>query len=297
MNNKSWKKFYRFLNSITKFQIAFLLILTISVNILLTVYIAFMKNNKSNYKIINNHVEKNRTILRNKKGDIVKYSDLLDCNHNYDKFLLNEKFRNNYSIEADKSLQRKNFVRGVLVYYPADQHEYFEQEFRWFYRSWIEMLKNEPSEWRTDLIVFINMKVYKSTNMKFFEQLNCFETNMRFTKDEFPMCTLLNYVELRNRQIPLYDSTYFFNTSAEELYNYFYKKVNVFDNSAENLWRFYGKLKELKKYQEEYSIKLPKQNNDDNGKEMLGLIVIKKTAKTKAFQKNNAIKNWKVCEH
>ena len=208
-----------------------------------------MKNNKSNYKIINNHVEKNRTILRNKKGDIVKYSDLLDCNHNYDKFLLNEKFRNNYSIEADKSLQRKNFVRGVLVYYPADQHEYFEQEFRWFYRSWIEMLKNEPSEWRTDLIVFINMKVYKSTNMKFFEQLNCFETNMRFTKDEFPMCTLLNYVELRNRQIPLYDSTYFFNTSAEELYNYFYKKVNVFDNSAENLWRFYGKLKELKKYQ------------------------------------------------
>jgi hypothetical protein len=52
--------------------------------------------------------------------------------------------------------------------------------------------------------------------------------------------------------------------------------------------------KQLKKYQEQYSIKLPKQNNEENGKELLGLIVIKKTAKTKAFQKNNAIKNWKV---
>lgn len=52
--------------------------------------------------------------------------------------------------------------------------------------------------------------------------------------------------------------------------------------------------KQLKRFQEEYSIKLPNQNVEDEGKELLALIVIKKTTKTKAFQKNNAIRNWKV---
>jgi hypothetical protein len=50
--------------------------------------------------------------------------------------------------------------------------------------------------------------------------------------------------------------------------------------------------KELKKFQETYSLKLPSPNND--GKNTLALMVIKKTKHTKAFIRQNALKNWRV---
>jgi hypothetical protein len=48
--------------------------------------------------------------------------------------------------------------------------------------------------------------------------------------------------------------------------------------------------KELKKFQETYSLKLP----NEGGKNVLALMVIKKTKHTKAFLRENAIKTWKV---
>ncbi len=52
--------------------------------------------------------------------------------------------------------------------------------------------------------------------------------------------------------------------------------------------------KELEKFQQAYSIKLPNPRSEEGVKDPLGLIVIKKTNKTKAHQRKNAIKNWKV---
>ena len=49
--------------------------------------------------------------------------------------------------------------------------------------------------------------------------------------------------------------------------------------------------KELIEFQNQYSIKLP--HKDPNGKNEVGLMVIKKVEKTKAFQKTTCIRNWK----
>ena len=48
----------------------------------------------------------------------------------------------------------------------------------------------------------------------------------------------------------------------------------------------------LAKHQLEYSIKLADAGND--GMEVRGLMVIKKTKKTRARQRKNAVSNWKV---
>jgi hypothetical protein len=48
---------------------------------------------------------------------------------------------------------------------------------------------------------------------------------------------------------------------------------------------------DLKKFQNQYCIKLPSKDQDN--KPELGLMVIKKVSKTKAFQKTNCIRNWK----
>lgn len=48
--------------------------------------------------------------------------------------------------------------------------------------------------------------------------------------------------------------------------------------------------KQLQKFQNQYSIKLPQKYSSN--KEAVGLMVIKKVAKTKAFQKTSCIRNW-----
>lgn len=48
--------------------------------------------------------------------------------------------------------------------------------------------------------------------------------------------------------------------------------------------------KELMKYQLDYSIK----SSNDKKEDSLALLVIKRASSTKAFQKKNAIQNWKV---
>ena len=111
------------------------------------------------------------------------------------------------------------------------------------------MQKYEPAKWRTDLIVFMNTKAYGDLNKKTFQELNCLVTNVRKSRKDKPLCTILDYVEINERTIQYYDEKYMKSTNAEDIYKYLYEKVNVFDDSAENLWKFYGKLKELNHYQ------------------------------------------------
>ncbi|KAF0705782.1 Aste57867_6939 [Aphanomyces stellatus] len=49
----------------------------------------------------------------------------------------------------------RDFIRAAVVYLPSGAKEAkFLREFRWFRRSWIEMLKTQPPKWRTDLVVY-----------------------------------------------------------------------------------------------------------------------------------------------
>jgi hypothetical protein len=49
---------------------------------------------------------------------------------------------------------------------------------------------------------------------------------------------------------------------------------------------------DLKKFQNKYGINLPSKDKDKNE---VGLMVIKKVAQTKAYQKLTCNRNWKVC--
>ena len=167
-------------------------------------------------------------------------ANLLKCNTFYE----NNKHAEVWS-PADPSLQEMRIVRGMLLYYPSDRTDWFEQEFKWLYRSWVEMQKHEPLKWRTDLIVFTDIEKL-GTNIATFTQLECTVTNLRTNKEQKPLCTLINYVAIKDRKSE--KSLNKNSLNNDELYDELYRHLDVFDENAENLWKFYEKLKEINHY-------------------------------------------------
>lgn len=84
-------------------------------------------------------------------------------------------------------------LRALLLFYPADQEDTFASEFRWFYRSWVEMMTFEPASWRTDLIVFTNK------NVQMFKDLDCLYDQVRLNSDEKPKCRIFSYTRVKDR--------------------------------------------------------------------------------------------------
>jgi len=85
-------------------------------------------------------------------------------------------------------------LRALLTFYPNDQKSTFEPEFRWFYRSWTEMMMNESSLWRTDFIV------YTTEYESIFKNLDCVYDEIRINSDEKPKCRIFPYVRIKNRE-------------------------------------------------------------------------------------------------
>ncbi|CAF1152521.1 unnamed protein product [Rotaria sordida] len=85
-------------------------------------------------------------------------------------------------------------LRALLIFYPTDQHETFQSEFRWLYRSWIEMMTFESSLWRTDLIVYANEYI------SFFKDLDCIYDQIRIDSKEKPKCRIFPYIRIKDRQ-------------------------------------------------------------------------------------------------
>jgi hypothetical protein len=145
--------------------------------------------------LIQNHLEKKEIETKNEiKYDFLKrYPDFLDCRKNIlQKWSLNTSYtddkQNLYGEQAADQTFQHRIVRGFLVYFPIEKTKYFQLEFRWLYRSWIEMQKHEPILWRTDLIVFIE------DSIDLLKQLNCTFENKRKSESDEPMCTLLHYL-------------------------------------------------------------------------------------------------------
>ena len=177
------------------------------------------------------------------------YPQLFKCDNYYNNSMLNETIRNNYSLVADESLHEFRFARGIVIYYPVEKHGGFESEFRWLYLSWIEMQKYEPSKWRTDLIIFMHVEVLNSKNnvKEFFEGLDCKTENIRNSKEDKPMCTIIDYVPI-DKRIQKFNNTYLKSIDPLVLFSHLYKDVNVFDNDDVNIWKFHAILKDLAHY-------------------------------------------------
>ena len=85
--------------------------------------------------------------------------------------------------------------RAILIFYPANQESHYLPEVRWLYRSWIEMMKYESKNWRTDLII------YTSNYSRSLEQLGCVLNQKRRDHLEQPRCRVFLYLRLFNRPI------------------------------------------------------------------------------------------------
>ncbi|CAF0832096.1 unnamed protein product [Rotaria sp. Silwood1] len=93
-----------------------------------------------------------------------------------------------------KPSSESSILRALLVFYPTDQDQTFQPEFRWLYRSWTEMMTYESSLWRTDLIVYANEYV------SLFKDLDCTYDQIRNDSKEKPKCRVFPYIRIKDRQ-------------------------------------------------------------------------------------------------
>ena len=129
----------------------------------------------------------------------------------------------------------------MVFYFPIDKENDFAPEIKWFYRSWIEMQKYEPLKWRTDIVISIqkDMSFFNKTN--FLYELNCTFTNIRKSKTDEPMCTLLDYVPVRLRQVP--------TIKTKLNYTRLLTEVNIFSDREEDFDEFWAlSVNNLKTY-------------------------------------------------
>lgn len=166
-----------------------------------------------------------------------KYKKILNCNSTYSQYYSNDDVTIDYTKPAPLKTHDFRMTRAVLVYFPIDQIANFKSEFKWLYRSWIEMQKNEPTKWRTDLVVFINKNEAFDKKDFFLNGLNCTFTNRRNSPEDKPMCSLVDYVPLKNRKLSK------LNFNKNDIYNYLLSKLDIFSDDQENLAPFYNWLK------------------------------------------------------
>lgn len=81
---------------------------------------------------------------------------------------------------ASSSTHNLRVLRAIMVHFPVNSSDEYLPEFRWLYRSWIEMMKHEPTAWRTDLVVMYpkNFWYLRKPNAMF-QSLNCSFKNRR----------------------------------------------------------------------------------------------------------------------
>ena len=190
----------------------------------------------------NNHIVKNKEHNEdtNQYDYLKKYPFYLECKTNYKNTVgLDD---NDYSKEALNDTHNIRIVKGVVVYFPIDKTDGFFHEFKWLYRSWIEMIKYEPSKWRTDLVVFIENDRAKFNSSDFFlNQLNCSFDNRRTSANDKPMCTLINYIPIRKRELN-FDKE-FDVLESQDKYKHLLKNINIYHNDPKHFENFYKFLR------------------------------------------------------
>lgn len=151
-----------------------------------------------------------------------------------------------YSKEAPIEMHQVRVTRAVAVQFPIDQIEHYVYELKWLYRSWIQMIRYEPSYWRTDLVVFVQNEPSLFEKGSFFlNELNCRFDNIRKSDKDPPMCTLVHYRSFLKRQFATQDEY----RPIEQKYRHLLEKVDIFENNLDGFETLYKLMKsELNDY-------------------------------------------------
>jgi hypothetical protein len=183
-------------------------------------WVSWNSNVNTAYAQAVNPLVKNATSPVSHFDYLKKYPFYLNCKHNYSMWQMHvgnessdQAGEYNYSAIANTSMHEIRITRAVLVYFPMDKSNDYMYEFKWLYRSWINMMAYEPAKWRTDLVVFVDKSMYPNASDFFLTGLNCSFNNQRQSPRDRPMCTLRDHKALRlrnftNKPVSLLDSDY-----------------------------------------------------------------------------------------
>ena len=160
------------------------------------------------------------------------YPSISGCTANFSKwdptklFTAKDPQPYDYNTQANERAQNLRIVRGLVAFFPIDRYADFVHELRWLYRSWIEMMKEEPAKWRTDLVIFIDKTLNVANQDKFdkLKEIGCSFENRRKSKEDKPMCTLVQCQAIKHRQHKT-DQLKF--STSDDLYAHLLNKVNM----------------------------------------------------------------------
>ena len=249
--------YFKFIKLIFKLRGLFILFIFVFVFL----YLNLLKNTNKHISVLSNldnkriQIEYANNIRNNTTNEfetttkIKINSELLKCKNYYDNLMLNATIKDNYNKNASENLLQKRIVRGLVFFFPLDKSQWYEKEFKWLYRSWIEMQKYEPELWRTDLILMIDVEsLIKSNLAQFFNQLNCKTSNLRSYNRDEPMCTILDYKPIKKRIFNFNNTLNITKMEPMSLYSHLFHDIDVFNHNDSNLWKFYLKLTDLNDY-------------------------------------------------
>lgn len=86
-------------------------------------------------------------------------------------------------------------MRAVVVYFSVPQLNVYLDQLKWCMRSMLEMMKNEPPLWRTDIVVYV-----ENITLPHLLDLGCSTTARQNTSEPF-RCILVEYIRIENRKL------------------------------------------------------------------------------------------------
>lgn len=193
---------------------------------------------------------KNQTVdksLDSELNFLKRYPNSFECKNKYNIWSPQLTDVNiDYSKEAPIEMHQVRVTRAVAVQFPIDRIEYYVYELKWLYRSWIQMIRFEPSNWRTDLVVFVQNEPSLFEKGSFFlNELNCRFDNIRTSDKDPPMCILVHYRSFSKRQFATQDEF----RPIEQKYRHLLERINIFEINLDEFEMLYKLMKsELNDY-------------------------------------------------
>lgn len=171
-----------------------------------------------------------------------RFPNAFKCNNNYKHWSKYSKHDTNYNYSraAPKELHSLRITRAVAVLFPTEKFHHYIYEIKWLYLSWVNMMKFEPSKWRTDLIIFIDKsEQHFDESVLILKELNCLFDNIRKSPIDKPMCTLIDYQAFIKRKIHPLD----LNESINSTYKFLLEKVDILGKNMTEFEKFYKLMK------------------------------------------------------
>lgn len=87
-------------------------------------------------------------------------------------------------------INQRNIRRAIAVHFPVERSFIYISELKWLYLSWIEIIRQQPTDWQTDLVIF-------GLPSPVLDELGCLESNDRSGKNQ---CFRIHYRSLWDRE-------------------------------------------------------------------------------------------------